>query len=340
VVKYEEIFRRHFNAAVHANSLKWHEMERAKGHVDARTPMRVFDWCEENEITMRGHCIFWGFNGALPAWVRSAPKNELEPLLKERASSVLALFKGRISEFDAINEPLMFAQMAQAMNWQDCAPYFRICREASPDATLYFNEGGLVTPGETQRCLELVKNLLAQEAPLGGIGLKAHCIGRIPDPATLWSALDRFGAFKLPVKIVELSFRNTEDAEQAEGIERLYRAFFAHPAVSGIYLWGFWEGAADLPSCWLWRRDWSPRPSAERLSKLLTEEWTTKGEANVGADGLLRFRGFYGEYRISVGNQEYRAILLPEKLSAKCFPAPPPRKPASADKPPTAPGDF
>jgi hypothetical protein len=32
--------------------------------------------------------------------------------------------------------------------------------------------------------------------------------------------------------------------------------------------------------------------------KLMDEEWKSRGSADVAADGTLRFRGFFGEYRI------------------------------------------
>jgi len=48
--------------------------------------------------------------------------------------------------------------------------------------------------------------------------------------------------------------------------------------------------------------------AGSRISRLLREEWTTRGDGVTGADGRVAFRGFYGSYDVGVGQivQEVR----------------------------------
>ena len=54
-----------------------------------------------------------------------------------------------------------------------------------------------------------------------------------------------------------------EEAAKAVALRQYFRICFAHPAVGGILMWGFWEGANWIPQSSLYRRDWTATPAAE-----------------------------------------------------------------------------
>jgi hypothetical protein len=79
------------------------------------------------------------------------------------------------------------------------------------------------------------------------------------------------------------------------------RIGFSHPAVEAILLWGFgakthWMG----PDAALMNEDGALTPAGSRINRLLGEEWTTRGNTMSGEDGRLAFRGFYGDYTLTV----------------------------------------
>jgi hypothetical protein len=81
----------------------------------------------------------------------------------------------------------------------------------------------------------------------------------------------------------------------------LFRLGFSHEAVQAILLWGFgarthWMG----PDAALMNADGTLNPAGSRISRLLREEWSTRGNGVTGADGRLAFRGFYGSYALGV----------------------------------------
>ena len=59
--------------------------------------------------------------------------------------------------------------------------------------------------------------------------------------------------------------------------------------------------------------DMREKPAYRRLRHLIREEWTTDAEVTAGADGIARFRGFYGDYEVEVrydGGSFTRRITL------------------------------
>jgi hypothetical protein len=48
-------------------------------------------------------------------------------------------------------------------------------------------------------------------------------------------------------------------------------------------------------------KDLTPKPAYERLKSLIKGKWWTKTAVSAGDDGSAKFRGFYGNYRVSVG---------------------------------------
>ena len=73
---------------------------------------------------------------------------------------------------------------------------------------------------------------------------------------------------------------------------------FSHPAVEAITWWDFadlgsWQGAP----AGLVRKDMTPKPAYEALTRLIKGKWWT-GEAKLTTDaaGKVRFRGYLGAY--------------------------------------------
>ena len=112
---YEQTLTRYFNCAVAENAMKWAAMEPHEGKVDTTTPMRLWQWCHDRGIPMRGHCIFWGQNERwVPAWALKLDPPDLEAAMKSRLRQVTGEFSGKIDEWDLNNEMLHGDVLAQA----------------------------------------------------------------------------------------------------------------------------------------------------------------------------------------------------------------------------------
>jgi GH35 family endo-1,4-beta-xylanase len=169
-----------------------------------------------------------------------------------------------------------------------------------------------------------IRLLLKQGVPIAGIGVQGHLHAESFDRAELKRALDSLAQFNLPIRVTEfnlpgqnskyynkrdLKMTDEEEQQKAKDIVDYYRICFAHPAVEGILMWGFWEGANWIPQSSLYKRDWSPTPAATAYQNLIFKEWFTKTEGKTNRKGEFAAPAFYGKYKVTV-NGETKTINL------------------------------
>ena len=302
--KYLETLKANFNAAVHENALKWYSTQRRKGKPTWQDAGKILVWCEQNDIAMRGHCIFWAADKYVQGWVKALDDETLRVTLRARALDVTRRFRGRIGEYDVNNEMVSNSYYARRLGQGIRVKMFRWAREGDPDAVLYVNDYAVLTPGN--RHLDAYEKqiewLIAQGAPVGGIGCQGHFGGPV-DVLSVRRALDRLARFKLPLKITEFDVNLDDETAKAKSLEDFYRVCFAHPAVEGILMWGFWEGAHWRPKAALWKREWTPTPAAKTYRKLVFNEWWTTFEGKADEKGLCTLRAFFGTHHVEAGDK-------------------------------------
>ncbi|MBM4036661.1 MAG: endo-1,4-beta-xylanase [Planctomycetes bacterium] len=307
--KYLEILKSHFNAAVHENEMKWYTTERnAPGEPDYSMADCMLAWCEKNGLVMRGHAIFWGIEQYVQKWQKALDDAALRKAVERRAREVTAHYKGRIGEFDLNNEMMHGDWYAKRLGPGIVADMFRWAKEGNPDARLYINDYGILQSGG-EAYAKHIQGFLDRGIPVGGIGIQGHSGGHI-DPAKVKATLDRLAAFKLPIKITEFDMDTADEGAKARGHEALYRTCFAHPAVDGILIWGFWEGCHWRPKAAIWKKDWTPTPAAEVHRRLIYDEWWTRFEGKADAAGRCELPAFFGRHRVEAGGKAVEVELL------------------------------
>lgn len=324
--QYLNLFLTHFNAAVTENALKWHDMEPRRGQVNHATVDAMLAWTDQHEIPLRGHNIFWGIPNRVQDWLKDLPDAELHEALKARALDIGRRYRGRFAEYDLNNEMIHGNYYADRLGPGITLDMARWVREGDPAAVLYLNDYDILTGRRLDDYARHIRELLDQEVPIGGIGVQGHLHGDTFDPAAVRNALDRLAEFKLPIRVTEFNFpgqrsrhyqnrgaRLTPEEEQAKAraIVDYYRLCFAHPAVEGILMWGFWEGANWIPVSSLYRRDWTPLPAAKAYRDLVFGEWWTRWTGKTDANGRCELRAFHGRHRVRVGGEERLVTLRP-----------------------------
>jgi GH35 family endo-1,4-beta-xylanase len=161
---------------------------------------------------------------------------------------------------------------------------------------------------------------------IDGIGVQGHLHGDSFDSAVLRSSLDELAKFKLPIRVTEFNFPGQrskfhqgpekkreltpeEEAAKAKAISDYYRICFAHPAVQGILMWGFWEGANWIPQSSLYKRDWTPTPALKAYRDLVFGEWWTNWEGKADENGRCEVPAFFGVYRVTSGEKSAEVNL-------------------------------
>lgn len=312
---YKEKFLQNFNAAVTENAVKWGNMERLRGEVNYKVVDAILNWTEENHIPLRGHNLFWGIPQFVQPWVKALDDTELKQTLEARAESITSKYKGRFAEYDLNNEMIHGNYYEERLGPDITKLMARWALNGDPDAKLFVNDYDILTGNLLSEYMAHIRKLLKEGVPIAGIGVQGHLHGETFDRTQLKNALDSLAKFNLPVRVTEFNMPGQrskfykqkisemtpeEEQQKANDIVDFYRICFSHPAVEGILMWGFWEGANWIPASSLYKRDWSPTPAAEAYHNLVFREWWTNESGIADKNGLFSIRTFYGSYKITV----------------------------------------
>lgn len=315
--KYLAILKENFNCAVHENALKWYCTERQKGKVSYRDADRMLKWCETNGLSVRGHCVYWCVDKYVQPWIKELDDTTLRARLEKRASDLLGRYKGRIVEYDVNNEMLHGRYYENRLGKSIRQDMFNWCRKADPNAILYVNDYGILTGGDLDKYEEQITAFLKSNMPVGGIGLQGHFGKKGVSAAKVKRVLDRLAKFKLPIKITEFDIRTTDQELKAKGVVDLYTTAFAHPAVEGILMWGFWEGRHWIPEAALWKKDWTPTKAARAYRELVFEKWWTRFEGKAKKSGECNVTAFFGRHRVTVEGKRPVEVVMSKKEGKK-----------------------
>jgi endo-1,4-beta-xylanase len=314
--KFLKVLAENFNYAVHEDALKWYSCEKEYNVVDYSEAERIWELCNELDIPMRGHCIFWAKDKYAMPWQLDLNNDELRGAVIRRAIDVTSHFRGRINEFDLNNEMIHGDFFRRRLGYGVVNEMAWAAKAGNPDAVLYVNDYGVLDVGlNDDAYITQIENLLTNGVPIGGIGCQAH---RAHDFETItpdWhvqKTLDKLAKFNLPIKITECLFEYHDDETTVQELNKLLPIYFAHPSVEAILMWGFWEGAHWKPHCAMWKKDWTPTPQAQAYRDLVFKKWWTQVSGKADDNGSFKAHAFYGDYIIT-SNDEAREVSLSKK---------------------------
>ncbi|XP_066397127.1 endo-1,4-beta-xylanase 1-like isoform X1 [Miscanthus floridulus] len=296
-----EFFVKNFNWAVFENELKWYHTEAEQGRLNYKDSDELLEFCEKHKIQVRGHCLFWEVEDAVQPWVRSLQGHHLMAAIQNRLQSLLSRYKDRFRHHDVNNEMLHGSFYEDRLGRDIRAYMFREAHKLDPSAVLFVNdynvEDGCDTKSTPEKFVEQVVDLQERGAPVGGIGVQGHIshpVGEI-----ICDSLDKLAILGLPIWITELDVTAENEHIRADDLEVFLREAFAHPAVGGIILWGFWEMFMFREHAHLVDADGTINEAGRRYLAL-KQEWLTRMNGNVDHQGEFKFRGYHGSYTVEV----------------------------------------
>ena len=344
---FKKRFKDLFNMAIFPFYWSAYEREPGKEKWDRIDP--ILDWCELNDITPKGHPLAWVERGGTPAWLYDLPIELTEDLLKARITRISKGYKGRIDVWDVVNEP------THTVNWKTVMkdPYkmryksvpineiidwidncYRWAHEANPEAELVINEYETIVSNfilnTRERFYHLIAELLKRGTPVHGVGLQAHePRSEWYSPVEYWKVLDYYSELGLPIHLTEFTAESSNEEingwkkgtwtleAQADFAEQFYRLSFGHPMVKSINWWGLsdryiWN---ERPQAGLIDKNYNPKPVYKRLRKLIKTEWMTHTSGKTDGEGSFQFRGFFGNYKISLKTKDDRVYTFDIHLS-------------------------
>lgn len=249
---YGEVLAREFDSITPYTAMKWGRLHPEPDRYDFSGADAIVDFARAHGMRVRGHTLVWG--GAAdppnPVYVSEVDADTLRALTADHVHTVVGRYRGRVSRWDVVNEPLTaFGEDGGTGGLRDSAflrklgpgyiaEAFRVAHEADPDAKLFLNEFLELKPGVKQdRYFELARSLLDAGVPLHGIGLQGHMwfLPYAPpndaDVATrdeVEATLRRFGTLGIDVEITELNVHTWRfDGDRAARLEQQSAAYGA-----------------------------------------------------------------------------------------------------------------
>ncbi len=230
---------------------------------------------------------------------------------------------------------------------------FKTARKYFPHNQLVVNEHTPLCWADrcrtTDKYYSYIEANMLKGAPIDAIGMQYHMMIKREDeytatrtyysPEQLYRHMDLYANFGKPLQITEVtipsySWEPEDEAIQAEIIKNLYAVWFSHPNVEQIIYWNMIDGYAHL---WnpdpekiaasqgnmtvgenyyyggLLRFDLTPKPAFYAIRNLFEKVWHTEETLVTDENGKVSFRGFYGEYEITVDGKRFTFDLGKEK---------------------------
>jgi endo-1,4-beta-xylanase len=188
-----DLLNRNFTIITPENCMKPDAIQSEAGQFRFETPDQFVDFAQQQGLKVVGHCLVWAKDDRTPAWFfkdgdKPASRELLLDRMRTHVTTEVARYKGRIAQWDVVNEALDDGEgylrpsgWSSACGEEFIAEAFRAAHLADPDALLIYNDYNNEQPAKREKMLRLITSLQAQGVPIHAIGLQGHYeIDRIP----------------------------------------------------------------------------------------------------------------------------------------------------------------
>jgi endo-1,4-beta-xylanase len=309
--QYRALASSEFSTVTAENVMKWESLEPTRGTYNWAPADELIAFAERNHQLVRGHVLVW--HNQLPAWLTAGVADgsisdaELRTLLKNHITNVVKHFKGKIWQWDVVNEAVSDPWdtpstlhykgfWAQHLGSGYIADAFRWARAADPKALLFYNDYNIEAFGsgdsgndKTQFVYEMVKQLRAAGVPIDGVGSQGHLGTQYGnyDTFQVANALKKFASLGVATAFTEVDVRSrmtdgvqAGDSEeinprlqaQAANYSVLMQACLADRHCISFTVWGFTDKHSWVPG---WFND-----PPEGMANLYDENYQPKRAYN------------------------------------------------------------
>ena len=308
-------------------------------------PDRCLAWCEAHGVEPKAHCL--DYPKTTPAWAHGTPEREWA-LLDAHFADLAARYAARIPMWEVTNELYWEKDFGSSIYYgpEFLQKNFRLAARHFPGNHLVANEStqiwGWNFRGDRGDYFLLLDKALREGARVDAAGLQFHLCFCEPEkypeeadkllrPDRIFKVMDTYATLGIPLQVTEVTvpmWDATPEAEalQAETLRRLYEIWFSHGAMEAVIYWnlpdGYGYGAepgdftAGENRCrgGLLRHDLSPKPAYDVVRDLFGKTWRTDLTLETDAAGVLRFRGFRGDYELTATLPDGRPFRAPLSL--------------------------
>lgn len=279
---YTDTVAAQFSVVTPENVMKWDAVSPSRGVNNWKPADQLVQFAGQHGQLVRGHTLMW--HNQLPSWLTSGVSDgsisttELRDILHQHITDEAAHFKGRIWQWDVVNE--VFANSwdtptSDGLNSTDfwvqhlgegiIADAFRWAHQADPKALLMYNDYNIAgqdgTNTKFQAVYNFVKSLRAQGVPIDGIGEQGHLDTQYGfDAQRFQDDLQAYGDLGLKVAVTEADVRtfvnNATDQVPTSQLAQFAQPFEFSEMLKACELvrqclsftaWGVYDGDSWIP---------------------------------------------------------------------------------------------
>ena len=253
---------REFDSLTPENEMKWEAIEPQPGRFNFDAGDKLVAFAGANGIRMRGHTLVW--HSQLAFWVKGLKADALRAAMTRHVQSVVGHWKGKIAQWDVVNEAIMDGPSGELRPDSPFAVLgptfideaFRLAHAADPDAQLFYNDYEIEgDDAKSNAAYALCKRLKEAGVPIHGVGFQMHVDPRHwPSADTIRKNIERYAALGLFIEFTEMDIPvgqlpgNID--EKLKGQRDLTRdivaACVAVDKCSGITFWGLTDSDSWL----------------------------------------------------------------------------------------------
>ncbi len=286
---YAQTFRAHFDSLTPEVGMKIAQLQPQQGVFDFAAADELVDYAERHGKQVRGHVLVW--HKSLPAWLteRSWTREELIGVMRHHIATVVGRYKGRIAEWDVVNEAFEDSGVLRQSLWHQVigpdfiALAFEAAHAADPEARLFYNDYNAERINTKFGAIyNLMAQLRAQGVPVHGVGMQTH---QSTTYNSLQSSIEpvivQFAQLGLESQITEMDVKvaaasHLDTAQKLALQVQIYgavaQACQAQPSCTRLTTWGItdkysWLGASEMPL--LFDVNYAPKPAFHEVARVL-----------------------------------------------------------------------
>ena len=230
-----KLINKEFCSITAENDMKPGMIHPKEGVWDFEKADKIANFCRQNGIKLRGHCLCW--HSQFADWMftdkkgRDVKKEVFYERLREHIHTVVNRYKDVVYAWDVVNEAISdgggfgggWGRPGQAPNPYRESRHYKLCgdefiakafefaHEADPNALLFYNDYNECDPGKRDRIYNMVKKMQDAGVPIHGIGMQGHYNVYGPSEEDIDAAITKYSQLVKHIHVTELDIRmNTE----------------------------------------------------------------------------------------------------------------------------------
>lgn len=227
------LIKKNFNSITAENDMKPVSLQPEEGKFNWENADKIANFCRENNIPLRGHCLCWHSQFADWMFVDKKGKEVSKEVFYERLRThihaVVNRYKDIVYAWDVVNEAMADGD-GRRMPWmkEEPSPYrqsrhFKLCgdefiakafefaREADPKALLFYNDYNAADPAKRDRIFNMMKKMKDAGVPIDGIGMQGHYNIYGPSIEDVDAAITKYATLVDHIHFTELDVRINEE---------------------------------------------------------------------------------------------------------------------------------